>query len=117
MAALIASPQTLHAECYVYLWQTKQKHTFVCSLSVFLLIKNKQNPHKTERNKGKTKDLGSLCPCGVDPSLLIYNSQFDIAQNSDTDYRHMICLGLAPVHRLGLLPALHRWLHVAVTEG
>lgn len=35
MAALIASPKTLHTECYVYLWQTKQKHSFLCSLFSF----------------------------------------------------------------------------------
>lgn len=72
----------------------------LCSLfSLFQLIKKKKkkSSQKQKRNKGKTKDLESLCPC-VDPSLLIYNSQFDIVQNSDTDYRHMICLGLAPVH-------------------
>lgn len=55
-----------------------------------------------QKTKGKKvkqrKDLESFCPCRVDPNLLIYNSQFEIVQNSDTDYRHMIRLGLAPVH-------------------
>lgn len=95
MAALIASPKTLHTECYVYLWQTK--NTVFCVHSSVFNQKKKKNPHKNRKDRGKTKELEPLSPCGVDPSLLIYNSQFDIDQNSDTDYRHMICLGLAPV--------------------
>lgn len=98
MAALIASPKLLHTECNVYLWQRKENTAFCVHSSVFKLIKKQKNLLKQIRKKGKTKDLESLRPCGVDPSLLIYNSQFNIAQNSDTDYRHMICLGLAPVH-------------------
>lgn len=88
----------------------------LCSLFSLFQLTKKQNKTKnpTKTDKGKTKDLESICPCGVDPSLLIYNSQFDIVQNSDTDYRHMIYLGLAPVHGLGLQPAL---LHVTVAEG
>lgn len=73
----------------------KNKNTFFFCVHSSVCLKKKKISQK--RNKSKTKDMGSLCPCGVDPSLMIYNSQFDIVQNSDTDYRHVICLGLAPV--------------------
>lgn len=120
MAALIASPKTLHIECYVYLWQIKQKHSFICvhSSVCFNWSKKKKNPHKNRKGTEVKQKTWSLFVHVVDPGLLIYNSQFDIVvQNSDTDYRHMICLGLAPVHWIGLQPALHRLLHVTVAEG
>lgn len=61
MAALIASHKTLRTECYVYLWQTKPKHSLLCVHSVCF------NWSKNKRKKGKTKKRPGVLlsmPCG-----------------------------------------------------
>lgn len=102
----------------MYTYGKQNKNT---ALSVFTLqfvsICKKENPHKNRKGTKVKQKTWSLFVHVLDPSLLIYNSQFDIVQNSDTDYRHMICLGLAPVHWIGLQPPLHRLRHFTVAEG
>lgn len=49
-----------------------------------------------KRDKSESRRTGVSSLCGRDSRLLIHNSQFKTVQ-IDTDYRHMICLGFAPV--------------------
>lgn len=101
MAASIASPKnTSHRMSCILMEKLKTlKKVSLCCVSfqfVFydaILKKGKPNKKKQKR---KTEGLESAV-FGRDPGLLIYNSQF-ITVQIDTDYRHMICLGFAPVH-------------------
>lgn len=128
MAALIASPKNSlqkqrHTECHVYLWKRKKntsKVSLYCVSFQFVLYdalkkSTKKGKPNEKRTTAKQKDwsLQSLW-LGLQPS----DSQFTV--QIDTDYRHMICLGLAPVHIdifcfvlyfLSLsLPTHHQWL-------
>lgn len=115
MAALIASPNknTSHRMSCILMEKLKKhlKGFFVlCLVSVCFIRCISKIPKRKKKllfsppKKGKPKEkkkrnrrTGVCSLCGRDPGLLIHNSQFKTVQ-IDTDYRHMICLGFAPVN-------------------
>lgn len=78
-----------------YMMHFKKYQKGIKTCFFFFFLQKKVN--LTKKKKGKTEGLESaVCVVGT-PGLLIHNSQFKTVQ-IDTDYRHMICLGFAPVH-------------------
>lgn len=115
MAALIASPKNTSHRMSCLLMEklkTLKKVSLCCVSCQFFYIMRFKKYHKEKKicfsflqkkvnlNKKKgqkqNRRTGVCSLCGGDPYLLIHNSQF-ITVQTDTDYRHMICLGFAPV--------------------